>query len=122
MLRREEAEAFERPVCEWLRVSVESVLKHKQAGAVFCAKHKRVQPSSGHAASILTANINEVRAFGVGPVDIVDPVALLVGASILEIKMINHVVKSTLNKVCDVDSWEGKCCGSEECECERFHF
>ena len=99
------------------------MLKHKQACAVFCSEHKRVHASlAGSVAAPLTTDVDEVRACLVRPVDIVDPVSLFVGTSVLKIKMVNQVVKLVLYEVISVDSWEGKCCGSEECECKRFHF
>ena len=75
------------------------MLQREKSGSVGRPDHKREHPVLPDAAAVLAANVKEVRAVGVSPVFIVNPEALLVSVVVLEVEMVNQVIKGALLEV-----------------------
>ena len=121
LLRVEICEIIELPCVEWLRVSIETMLKYHESGIVGGAEHEWEKTGARHAASVLATNVNKDGA-GTIPVLITNPVSLGVLSIIEVVEMINLVHKPLLLELAQINSWPlvlscacktSNCCRSE---------
>jgi hypothetical protein len=110
--------ALNRPVVAGLRCSIVSVLNNEQTSVFVGADHEREVALGRWRTSVLTAKVNKVRARFIGPILLIDPIALLECCGILEVKVVYIVGEPKLLEIVIIDIREqvcidGCCCFSK---------
>jgi hypothetical protein len=89
LLTRQLLQTLQTPVVKRLRIAVKAVLQGEQSRPVRRPYHERVEAVFSYGAAVFAAEVEEVGAGGVGPVDVVGPVALGVGGVVLEVEVVD---------------------------------
>jgi len=103
LLRAQLLQTCQVPVVKWLGIAVKSVLKDEKPGSVRRANHEGEEAGLGDGATIFSTDVDKVGRGIVDPVLFVDPVALLVGAIVLVVVVVDDVGEVVLNKVSHID-------------------
>ena len=127
LLRIQVGEVLQVPSVEWLRVAIETMLKHHKACVMRGSKHEWEETSVGHSTAILTTDVDEHWASTI-PVLVAYPVALSILSVVQEVEVIDLVHESLLLELVEVDGrpviCDGGRCKSNKCrsECaDKFH-
>jgi len=75
---------------------------------VLRSNHEWIKAIFSYRAAILAAKIQEVRAGRIGPVYIVGPISLRISVVVLEVKMVDQIVKSVFFKIGYINDGEAR--------------